>query len=186
MKRTLKDVTLIRSDRRTLSVSVAADLTIVVRVPRRCPAQDVLAFLQRQERWIDHHVALQREQQQKQAQIPALSEQEREAMRERTRVMLQSLVPPLAARIGVTYTRIRVGFARTRFASRSTTGTLSFHAALCRMPPFVVEYLIIHELCHVIHMDHSAAFWALVGQYCSDVARARAWLQDEGVLWLHA
>ena len=43
-------------------------------------------------------------------------------------------------------------------------------------PPDVVDYVILHELCHTVHHNHSAAFWALVGQHCPDYREKRAWL----------
>ena len=62
------------------------------------------------------------------------------------------------------------------------TRTIRLHAALRRMPRWVLEAVVAHELAHVIHQDHSPAFWKLLRRVCSDTDRARAFLA--GVSWL--
>jgi predicted metal-dependent hydrolase len=47
-------------------------------------------------------------------------------------------------------------------------------------PPFVLDYLAAHEVAHLVHMNHSDAFWAIVGRLSPDVAAAEAWLKAEG------
>jgi predicted metal-dependent hydrolase len=62
------------------------------------------------------------------------------------------------------------------------TRTIRLHAALRRMPRWVLEAVVAHELAHVIHQDHSPAFWKLLRRVCPDTDRARAFLA--GVSWL--
>jgi hypothetical protein len=72
---------------------------------------------------------------------------------------------------------------RARWGSYSAaTGTVRLHAALRRMPPWVLEAVVTHELAHVFHRDHSPAFWELVRRLCPETDRARAFLA--GVSWL--
>jgi predicted metal-dependent hydrolase len=72
---------------------------------------------------------------------------------------------------------------RARWGSYSpATGTIRLHAALKEMPAWVLDAVIAHELTHVVHRDHSAAFWALLRDVCPDADRARAFLA--GVSWL--
>jgi hypothetical protein len=72
---------------------------------------------------------------------------------------------------------------QARWGSYSpTTRTIRLHAALRRMPRWVLEAVVAHELAHAFHMDHSPAFWELVRQVCPDTDRANAFLH--GVGWL--
>lgn len=72
---------------------------------------------------------------------------------------------------------------RSRWGSYSRrTGTIRLHAALRLMPPWVLEAVVAHELAHVVHLDHSPAFWALVRRVCPATDRADAFLA--GVSWL--
>lgn len=71
----------------------------------------------------------------------------------------------VAAESGFSFRCVQVRRQRTRWGSCSATGTISLNACLLFLPPAVVRYLFIHELCHTKHMNHSARYWALVGQH---------------------
>jgi len=74
---------------------------------------------------------------------------------------------------------------RSRWGSYSRqTGVVRLNAALRQMPPWVLEAVVVHELAHTFHLDHSPAFWDLVRSVCPKTDRARAFL--EGVSWLAA
>lgn len=77
--------------------------------------------------------------------------------------------------------RIAVRDASTRWGSCSTTGTMSFSWRLAFAPPSVMRYVVMHELAHMRHMNHSPAFWATVGElYGFGVERAKQWLTRHG------
>lgn len=85
--------------------------------------------------------------------------------------------PPAVAQV------VFVTTQQARWGSYSAaTRTIRLHAALRRMPPWVLEAVVAHELAHVTHLDHGAAFWALVRRVCPDTDRADAFLA--GVSWL--
>ena len=72
--------------------------------------------------------------------------------------------------------------ASHRWGSYSArTGVVRLHAALARMPPWVLDAALAHELAHAVHPDHSEAFWRLLRRVCPETDRARAFL--EGVAW---
>jgi predicted metal-dependent hydrolase len=71
----------------------------------------------------------------------------------------------LAEERGFEYDRLQVRCQRTRWGSCSRTGTVSLNVCLLFQPPPVVNYLMLHELCHTRHMNHSARFWALVERH---------------------
>jgi predicted metal-dependent hydrolase len=69
---------------------------------------------------------------------------------------------PLATEVGIDYSRMTVRRQRTRWGSCSTRGTISLNVCLLFQRPEVVRYLMIHELCHRRHMNHSKRFWSLL------------------------
>jgi predicted metal-dependent hydrolase len=73
--------------------------------------------------------------------------------------------------------KIRISDTRRRWASCSTSGTLSFCWRLIMAPPEVIDYVIVHELVHIRQPDHSNRFWEKVGQAMPDYERHREWLR---------
>lgn len=78
--------------------------------------------------------------------------------------------------------RVTVRNQRSRWGSCSRRGTISLNWRLIQAPPFVRDYLILHELCHVIEMNHSRCFWREVERVCPDFAKAESWLKRHGSL----
>jgi predicted metal-dependent hydrolase len=85
-----------------------------------------------------------------------------------------------AAVLGVAVKRVSVRDQSSRWGSCSTTGVLSYSWRLILAPPFVLNYLAVHEVAHLVEMNHSARFWRLVHQHCPDAHRAKAWLDAYG------
>jgi hypothetical protein len=100
--------------------------------------------------------------------------------RRRAAQVIARRVALYAPRIGVSPTRITIRDARTRWGSCSPTGALSFSWRLLMAPPAVLDYLVVHELCHLKRADHSPRFWALVEAHCPGFRARRAWLRDHG------
>jgi predicted metal-dependent hydrolase len=85
-----------------------------------------------------------------------------------------------AETIGVNVKRVSVRDQSSRWGSCSTTGVLSYSWRLILAPPFVLDYLAIHEVAHLVEMNHSPRFWRLVHRMCPDFERAKAWLDLHG------
>lgn len=85
-----------------------------------------------------------------------------------------------AEQLGVTVKRISVRDQSSRWGSCSTTGVLSYSWRLILAPPFVLDYLAIHEVAHLVEMNHSPRFWRLVINLCPDANRAKTWLDVHG------
>lgn len=79
--------------------------------------------------------------------------------------------------IGVHYNKFVIRNTRTRWGSCSRLASLSFNWKLIKVPEPVIDYVIIHELCHLKEMNHSRAFWKLVEKYCPDCYEHRSWLK---------
>ena len=82
--------------------------------------------------------------------------------------------------LGVSVKRISVRDQSSRWGSCSTTGVLSYSWRLILAPPFVLDYLAIHEVAHLVEMNHSPRFWRLVSRMCPDAERAKVWLDVHG------
>ena len=78
------------------------------------------------------------------------------------------------------YTSITVRDQRSRWGSCSSRGTLSFNYRLVFAPPKVLDYVVVHELCHLTHMNHSKNFWSMVASVMPDYKDCKNWLKEHG------
>ena len=85
-----------------------------------------------------------------------------------------------ALRIGVAYSRIAIRDTRSRWGSCSSTGTLSFTWRLALAPRDILDYVVVHELCHLRHHDHSPSFWSLLAFVRPSYRDEERWLADHG------
>ena len=93
---------------------------------------------------------------------------------------LAEKMPRLQRRVGVEVRRVAVMDLGYRWASCSETGRLNFHWRTILLPPDLVEYLALHELCHILEHNHTPRFWALVRRADRDFERKERWLKENG------
>lgn len=98
-------------------------------------------------------------------------------LRRQARQEIESRVAARAAEMGVRPTRLTLRDQRTRWASCSRSGSLSFNWRLIMAPPEVLDYVVIHELAHLREMNHSPRYWRLVARHCPDHRAHRQWLR---------
>ncbi|NTU92886.1 MAG: M48 family metallopeptidase [Chlorobiaceae bacterium] len=91
-------------------------------------------------------------------------------LRRRAAMRLVPQLERLATTYGFTYGSVSLRKQRSRWGSCSTRGTLSLNLKLLFLPPLLVRYIMIHELCHTRHMNHSRRFWAEVAKFDPDHA----------------
>ena len=81
---------------------------------------------------------------------------------------------------GGTYNSITIRDQKSRWGSCSSRGTLSFNYRLIFAPPKVLDYVVVHELCHLTHMNHSKDFWNMVASVMPDYKIYKEWLKEHG------
>lgn len=111
-------------------------------------------------------------------------EQVRELLREwyirQAREIFAQQAAYYAASMGVSYGTIRIREQKTRWGSCSSKGNLNFNWKLLLAPPRVLDYVVVHELSHLKHMDHSPNFWNCVREVLPEFEEQRRWLREHG------
>ena len=167
---------LVRSSRKTVAIQITPGGEVILRCPNRYPRKAAEAFLESKGDWIKKHL-------EKIAQRPTgqrLTPEEVRALARQAGEDLSRRVPRFASLVGVTYGRITIRSQRTRWGSCSAKGNLNFNCLLSLCPEEVRDYVVIHELCHRIELNHSPRFWAEVERIMPDYARHRKWLKENG------
>lgn len=144
-------------------------------VPRGTSHAEVERLLEEKRLWI----AKQRVRQVPRLCLDRFAVSESEA-RTGARELISAIVEEEAERIGVAYRRIRIGGQRTLWGSCSPRGTLSFNWRLVLAPLEVLDYVVVHELCHLRVPNHSRRFWALVERHRPHWRQQRDWLRAHG------
>lgn len=164
-----------RRGMRRLLLSVGADGSVTLSAPHRTPLWYIEQFLARQASWLErtfgrlgltpHGLEARRAE----ARTRYL------AHREAARALVTARTAFFNAHYRVRVTGISVRDQSSRWGSASQTGRLSFNYRLALLPPALADYVVVHELCHLIEMNHGERFWRLVAETLPDYrARRRA------------
>lgn len=182
MDHTDYEITLIRSRRKSLAIEITPELQVVVRAPAQMPVREINAFVQEKDDWIRAHLQRMAEKKRlrEQCREQALSKEELQELAAQAMKLIPQKVRYYAPIIGVTYGRITIRNQRTRWGSCSGKGNLNFNCLLLLMPEEVLDYVVVHELCHRKEMNHSARFWEEVEKILPDYRQRRKWLKDNG------
>ncbi len=97
--------------------------------------------------------------------------------------LLVTRVHELAKVMGVNPAKVTIRVMKTRWGSAGKNGNITLNEKLTLAPDPVIDSVIIHELCHLVHHNHSPAFWELVKGYDKNLATSKEWLRKNG-LWL--
>jgi predicted metal-dependent hydrolase len=93
---------------------------------------------------------------------------------------LNEKVVRFAQVIGVNPNSVKVKDYKSRWGSCSSLGDISFHWAIIMAPHYIVDYVVVHELCHMIHHNHSPAYWQQVEKVLPNYRECRDWLKHHG------
>lgn len=167
--------------RRSYGFVVSPAGVVVFKAPRWIPLGELLAFGTRRQRFIVNRldeIAQKVEKRAKKAAVAAELEGRWCALPEDwyKRVAKQVypvLVKTWAAHVGVTVQRVRVTSGAQVWGSCTSAGTINLSWRLLQVPEALREYVVVHEVCHRVHMNHGPRFWALVEKYIPDYAERR-------------
>lgn len=216
------EFTLIRSRRKTISITVTQEAAVVVRAPLRAPKSVIAGFVEQKRGWIleKRALALRRSEAHKPREFmsgeefpylgrklmlavsanagrieacgdtlvfPKARLAGAEAFLKRWYVseacsVLAECLDAFSNSTGISYAGFGVTNARRRWGSCGANGRLNFTWRLVMAPPDVIGYVVVHELAHVEHHDHSKAFWARVGEIMPDYKAKKQWLKDNSAL----
>ncbi len=146
---------------RRLSITVLTSGTVRLSYPMTLPTKRALEFLSQRHDWI--LAAQQRLQQNRQKNPPASSFDELE-LRLKAKEYLPGRVAEISQAMGVKYNRLTIRPTKSKWGSCSSLKNISLSLYLMALPPHLIDFVIIHELCHTIHFNHSAEFHALVNK----------------------
>lgn len=155
-------VAVVRSDRRTLALTVSADGTVCARAPRRLARRHIERFVHERSAWIERTQARVIERAANSA--GPLTTAELAEARHRFRQRFDACWP-VFARPGERMPPLRIREMRSRWGSLAPSGTVTLNAHLVRLPVSCLDYVIFHELCHLRVRSHGPAFYAEVARY---------------------
>ena len=176
-------IEIIRSSRKTLAIEIRPDMRVIVRAPYQASGSYIEQFIADRTDWIVEHL---RKLEQKNRQcndalpVKKLSNDEIKKLADKACTYIPGHVAHFAPLIGVTYGRITIRNQRTRWGSCSSRGNLNFNCLLMLTPPEVIDYVVVHELCHRKEMNHSGRFWNEVARVLPGYAEQEKWLKTHG------
>ena len=168
--------TIVRSSRKTLSLEIRPDGSILVRAPKRLSGRAIRDFVASREGWLREKL----KKYEHRPAVPRLTEEELKALKMRAKEHLSGRAALYAPRVGAEYGRITIRAQKSRWGSCSAQGNLNFNCLLMLAPGAVQDYVVVHELCHRKYMDHSPQFWSEVRRILPDYETQRQWLKENG------
>ena len=176
-------IEIIRSSRKTLAIEIRPDMHVIVRAPYQASGSYIEQFVASRADWIASHLRKMEERNRQRNNTPPvkpLSNAEIKELADRAVAYIPDRVAHFAPLVGVTYGRITIRNQRTRWGSCSSKGNLNFNCLLMLTPPEVIDYVVVHELCHRRQMNHSQRFWNEVARVLPDYAQQEKWLKTHG------
>ena len=166
----------IRSQRKTIGIQISPSGEVLVRCPKRLPEDMIRAFVESKHSWIEKQLTKQAAQ----PPMPAFTDAQIRSLAAQARKIIPQRVAFYGPKVGVTYGRITIRSQRSRWGSCSGKGNLNFNCLLMLAPMEVLDYVVVHELCHRKEMNHSAGFWAEVARILPDYQTPKRWLKENG------
>lgn len=171
---------IVRSKRRTLALEVRTDGEVVVRVPQTMSDAAIREFIDKKRDWIYKNLEKASRRREAENSLTVFSEEQRNDFRRQAAAIFAERTAYFARIMGVEYGQITIREQKTRWGSCGSNHNLNFNWKLVLAPREVLDYVVIHELCHLKEMNHSPQFWAEVEKIQPDYRFRRKWLKDHG------
>ena len=176
-------VNIIRSDRKTLSIQLKTG-EIIARAPLRMKDKEIYSFIESKKSWIEKNLAKIDERHKALDEVQPFTQEEIKALAKKAKTIIPERVKYYAPKIGVTYNRITIRCQRTRWGSCSSKGNLNLNCLLALFPLEVIDSVVVHELCHRKHMNHSPQFYAEVEKVFPEYKKWHKCLSDNGGVYV--
>ena len=177
-------VTIIRSNRKTLSIELKLN-EIIARAPARMKEKEIYKFIESKKTWIDKHLAKLNERQQILDDLKSYTQEEIKQFTAKAKVDIPKRVEFYAKQIGVEYNKITIRCQQTRWGSCSSKGNLNFNCLLVLLPAEIIDSIVVHELCHIKQMNHSARFYSEIDKVFPNYKQCHLWLKQNGGMYLN-
>ena len=175
---------IIYSPRKTLSLEIKPD-GFTIRAPKGIPRREINNFVKSKQSWIKKQLSKIQARQEALEQFPVFTMDEIRGLADKALVVIPEKVKKYAPIVGVDYGRITIRNQRSRWGSCSSKGNLNFNCLLMLFSDEVIDYVVVHELCHRKHMNHSAAFYEEVERVFPEYRKYQKWLKENGGLYLN-
>ena len=179
---------LIRTSRKTIAIQITLDGDVTLRAPRECENAEIDDLIRDRREWIEEKraefLAQKRECEKKQEQFPKITPESEREFRRLAKEKIPKRVALFAEQVGVDYGKITIKDTKSRWGSCSYQGNLNFCWRLILAPEEVLDYIVVHELCHRLEMNHSARFWAEVKRVLPEYEKGKEWLKENGLALL--
>ncbi len=167
------DIIVIKSRRKTLSLTVNDDLNAVVRAPYGTSEKTINDFVRKNEKWLEKATS----QKMKQLEKTAFSEDEIRGFVSRAKEIIPQKVEYYSKLMGLEPTGVKITRAKKRFGSCNAKNSLCFSCFLINYPDEAIDYVVVHELAHIRHHNHSRDFYKLVEKYLPDYKKREKMLK---------
>lgn len=161
-------ITIQRSRRKTLQLSVHSDGHIFIKAPLKLPLDQINTFVRQKQSWITRA----QEKQRSRINLPTGLQNFRQ-QKEATRALVQTKLEQFNQHYHFTWKRISIRNSSTRWGSCSRQKNLNFNYKIIYLPAAIQNYIIVHELCHLAEMNHSPRFWNCVAMTIPDYKSRR-------------
>lgn len=159
------EYTLVRSKRKTVALQINAEGELIVRAPMLYSERKIKILVEEHREWIENK---KEESIERKRNHPELSKEEIVAYKKQAKALLPALTKKFAAVMGVEYGTVKITSAQKRFGSCSGKNNICYSYILMQYPIEAIEYVVVHELAHTVHHDHSRAFYDMIAEYLPD------------------
>ena len=172
------NIEIIKSNRKSLAIEIKTDLRVIVRAPIFVSNRDIQKFIADKSVWIEKTNEKIKVRNEQEKSMPKFTAEEIHNLADKALEIIPKRVEYYAEIMGVSYGRIAIRNQVSRWGSCSAKGNLNFNCLLMLCPIEVLDYVVVHELCHIREMNHSRKFWSLVERFCPEHKQHKAWLKE--------